>query len=173
MITNQQLRATFLTPNMKYYFEKKFPHLSSEEVDMYLEELLKYLNMAVYCNGDIPFSKEVDEFWHYWILETEEYQDLCNKLHGKKFFHHSSNDYEEFSNKDAKSRKIEVNRGIEILVSYVLNYGDFEEDRIKHWPFTTKIIEQFGWSLREFNAWLRSGFENSGAQLISTLQPER
>ena len=172
MITNQQLRETFLTPNMKYYFGKKFPQLSSEEVDLRIEELLKYLNMAVYCNGDIPFSKEIDDFWHYWILETQEYQGLCDKLQGRKFFHHSSNDYAEFSDKDAKSRKIEPQRGVEILVAYVMNYGDFEEDRVIHWPFAAMLCQKFGWTVSELNARLWAAIDDNVPSLTDAVQPE-
>jgi len=118
---------------MKYYFDKKLAPLSSAEVDVRIEEALKYLNMAVYCNGDIPFSKEIDDVWHYWILETAEYQKLCAKLHGRTFLHHSSNDYAEYFDADAKNRKIDLEFGISILSSYVRNYGSFEPDRVKYW----------------------------------------
>lgn len=156
MITNEQLRETFLSPNMKYYFEKKLPHLNSEELDIQIEELLKYLNMAAYCNGDIPFTKEIDEVWHYWIMETMEYQILCGKLHGGGFFHHTSNDYSEFSDRDVKKRKPDFRRNLDILASYVLNYGGFGVDRVKYWPIANRLMEELDWSVVELNAWLHS-----------------
>jgi hypothetical protein len=169
MITNKQLRATFLTPNMKYYFDKKLSHLCSEEVDVQIEELLKYLNMAVYCNGDIPFSKEIDEVWHYWILETSEYQVLCDKLHGRGFFHHTSNDYTEFTDKEVKARKPDLQRNLDILASYVLNYGDFQEDRVRYWPMAKRLLEMFDWTVIELNVWLHSCIEGAEpVQLAST-----
>jgi len=156
MITNPQLRDAFLSPQMKYYFDKKLAPLSSAEVDVRIEEALKYLNMAVYCNGDIPFSKEIDDVWHYWILETAEYQKLCAKLHGRTFLHHSSNDYAEYFDADAKNRKIDLEFGISILSSYVRNYGSFEPDRVKYWPLASHLMERLGWDLDQLNDWLGS-----------------
>ena len=36
-------------------------------------------------------AKEVDEIWHYWILETQQYEALCLSLPIPGFIHHSSN----------------------------------------------------------------------------------
>ena len=57
MITNEQLRQTFLSEQMKHYLEKKLSPLSSEEVEVRIEEALKYLNMASHRSGNIPFAK--------------------------------------------------------------------------------------------------------------------
>ena len=156
MITNQQLRDAFLSPQMKHYFDRKLAPLSSCEVDIRIEEVLKYLNMAHHCRGDIPVSKEIDDVWHYWILETQEYETLCGKLHGGTFLHHMSNDYAMYFDKDAKNQKIDLRRGISILSSYVMNYGPFEADRIRYWPLVERLMEQLHWNLDELNAWLGS-----------------
>lgn len=156
MITNRQLRNAFLNPQMKYYFDKKLSPLPSDEIDSRIEEALKYLNMVIHCNGDIPVSREVDEVWHYWILETAEYEKLCAKLHGGMFLHHSSNDYAEYADEDAKNRRIDLHLGISILSSYVLNYGPFAEDRVQYWPLAVRLMERFDWTLSELNEWLGS-----------------
>jgi len=154
MITNQQLRETFISPALQYYLHKKLTPLDPEEIDIRTEELLKFLNMSIYCFGDIPVSTEVDEVWHFWIMETREYFALCEKLHGKRYVHHSSSDYEEFFNRDAKKRKPDVDRLIGILVAYVLNYGGFEERRVKYWPLAQRMMEQFHWDVDQLNNWL-------------------
>jgi hypothetical protein len=115
--------------------------------------------MVVHCSGDIPVSKEIDEVWHYWILETVEYQKLCAKLHGGAFRHHSSNDYAEYFDENAKSRRIDLEFGVSILSSYVNNYGPFEPGRIKYWPLATKIMDHLGWDLAQLNNWLSSAFQ--------------
>src|SRR5215203_6069345 len=51
MITGQQLRDKFLSPAMKHYFDMKLAPLSSEEVDVRIEEALKFLNMAAHIRG--------------------------------------------------------------------------------------------------------------------------
>jgi len=40
MITNETLRETFVSPAMKYYFDRKLAPLPSEQVDARIEELL-------------------------------------------------------------------------------------------------------------------------------------
>jgi hypothetical protein len=156
MITNQQLRQAFLTQQMKYYFDKKLAPLPSSEVDARIEEMLKYLNMSIHSDGDIPFSKDIDEVWHYWVLETAEYMELCSKLHGGGFIHHTSNDYVEYFDEGVKNKKIGLARGLAILSSYVLNYGPFQADRLQYWPVAEHLMESLGWSLDTFNQWLAS-----------------
>ncbi len=156
MITNQQLRATFLGANMKHYFARKLAPLSSSEVDARIEELLKYLNMAVHSHGGIPFSDEIDDVWHYWILQTKEYMKLCHKLDGSKFIHHSSNDYEDYLDKDVRERAPDLGRAVSLLSSYVLNYGPFEASRVKYWPAAEQLMQLLGWDVARFNAWLAS-----------------
>jgi hypothetical protein len=155
MITGHQLREEFLGPQMRFYFERKLKPLPSEDVLVRIEELLKYLNMAVHCNGDIPVSKEIDEVWHLWILQTEEYDQLCAKLSGGVFLHHSSNDYALFTDPGAKDRKMDRRIGIAILASYVMNYGPFEADRLKYWPLADKLAESLG-DLVRMNTLLQS-----------------
>ena len=155
MITGHQLREEFLSPQMRFYFERKLEPLPSEDVLVSIEELLKYLNMAVHCNGDIPVSKEIDEVWHLWILQTEEYDQLCARLSGGVFLHHSSNDYALFTDPGAKDRKIDRRIGIAILASYVMNYGPFEADRLKYWPLADKLAESLG-DLVRMNTLLQS-----------------
>jgi hypothetical protein len=166
MITNQQLRDAFLSPQMKHYFDRKLAPLARREVDIRIEEVLKYLNMAYHCSGDIPVSKEIDDVWHYWILETQEYEKLCDKLHGGTFLHHTSSDYATYLDQDAKNRKINLRLGIAILRSYVMNYGPFEADRIRYWPLAERLMERLHWNLAELNAWLGSVASHDASQPV-------
>ena len=156
MITNERLRANFLTPAMKHYFDRKLAPLPSAEVDARIEELLKYLNMATHCHGGIPFSEEIDDVWHYWILQTKEYKSLCEKLDGSKFIHHSSNDYEEYVDPHFRERPLDVTRAVSVLRSYVMNYGPFAPDRIRYWPVAQQVLERLGWTAERLNGWLLS-----------------
>jgi hypothetical protein len=156
MISNEELRNAFLTPNMRYYLHKKLAPTAPEEVDIRIEELLKYLNMSIFSNGDIPFNGEIDDVWHFWIMETREYFALCDKLHGRKYIHHSSNVFQEFSNPDIKSKKPDFDHIIGVLVAYVLNYGPFEEARVKYWPLAERIMLDSNWDIHQLNGWLRN-----------------
>jgi hypothetical protein len=166
MITGHQLREEFLSPQMRFYFERKLAPLSSEDVLGRIEELLKYLNMAVHCNGDIPVSKEIDDVWHLWILETQEYDQLCAKLSGGVFLHHSSNDYALFTDPGAKDRKVDRRIGIAILASYVINYGPFEADRLQYWPLAARLAESLG-DVARLNALLQSALPAQKTQEIA------
>ena len=152
-ITNDQLRDTFLTPAMLGYFKKKLPHLPAAEIGARIEETLKFLNIAIYCRGDIPVTREIDEVWHYWILETKEYWQLCQRLQGRKFVHHSSKDYPAASS-DVFDEDADLVSNVATLGTYVLNYGPFEADRVKYWRLATLLVDKRGWTVERLNAWL-------------------
>ena len=56
VLSNQQLRDAFLSPQMQWYFKRKLPDVPPTEVGIRIEEALKFLNMATYCHGNIPVS---------------------------------------------------------------------------------------------------------------------
>jgi len=161
MITNQQLRAAFLSPRMKHYFDKKLAPLPSHEVDIRIEEALKFLNLRV--DGGIPVTGEIDEIWHYWILETREYQKLCSKITGGSMTHHSSKEYIEYGEKEMNAANVNLADGISILCSYVKNYGPFEPDRVNYWHFASTIMRLKNWNLDQLNNWLQSVLEPAGS----------
>ncbi|HMU65659.1 MAG TPA: hypothetical protein PKE57_00860 [Cellvibrionaceae bacterium] len=156
MISNETLRTTFITPGIRYYLHKKLAHISPAQVDIRTEELLKFLNISHHCSGDIPFNHEVDEIWHLWILETQEYFALCQKLRGapNSYIHHCSNDYIEFSNPEIKAQEPDMDRLFNILLTYVYNYGPFEAERIIYWPLALDIQQNAQLTVDEFNQWL-------------------
>jgi hypothetical protein len=155
-ISNRQLRDAFLRPQMQCYFERKLSPASCAEVAVRIEETLKFLNVATYFRCNIPVSKEIDEVWHYWILETTEYQELCSKLQGRRFIHHSSNDYLECQGQGTKTHENDLEQEVAMLATYVLNYGIFEKDRVKYWRFAAHLVENVGWTLDQLNDWLGS-----------------
>ena len=156
MISNEQLRAAFLSPAMKFYFDRKLTPLSSDEINARIEEMLKYLNMSIHDRGEIPFSPDIDEVWHYWILETQEYALLCQKLHGGHFIHHTSIDYVMHAQPEAAAAEFDLVRGLGVLSSYVLNYGPFAADRVQYWPLVQQLMKHLSLDLEALNAWLAS-----------------
>lgn len=159
IITNRQLREKFLTPQMWYYFKKKLPDVSTREIQIRIEECLKFLNMAIYCRGNIPVTKEIDDIWHYWILETEEYEILCRELTGRRFIHHKSNDYQEFRDKEIRNRKNPLELEVAMLSAYVANYGPLKLDRVKYWRLADYLVTKRGWTVKQLNNWLQSASE--------------
>ena len=156
MITNAQLRQTFVSPAMKFYFDRKLAPLPGTEVDARVEELLKYLNMSLFSHGGIPVSEDIDDVWHLWIMQTKEYALLCRRLQGGKFIHHSSNEYEAYADADVRDRPIDIHRVVALLASYVLNYGPFQASRLRYWPVAEQVTQRLGWSVEQLNEWLTS-----------------
>ena len=153
-ISNRQLRDAFLTPPMECYFAKKLPALDRAELAIRIEETLKFLNIAAYCRGNIPVSKEIDDIWHLWILETDEYERLCRVLQGRQFIHHSSNAYRNCRGDPVQGPGDDLDEKVAMLGTYALNYGPFQPDRVKYWSFAAYLVDDVGWSLSRLNDWL-------------------
>jgi hypothetical protein len=142
---------------MRCYFERKLPEVTEAEVVVRIEETLKFLNMAVFCHGNIPVSQEIDDMWHLWILETREYETLCALLEGRRFIHHSSNVYAACAGEGASALENDFEHDVATLANYVLNYGPFEADRIRYWPLAAHLVQTCGMRLEQLNAWLTTG----------------
>jgi hypothetical protein len=155
-ISNQELTEAFLSPQMRCYFERKLEHVPPHEVGVRVEETLKFLNIAAYCRGNIPVSQEIDDIWHLWILETREYQKLCASLQGGGFIHHSSNVYADCEGTGGGLPANELDQDVAVLGNYVLNYGQFEADRVRYWLLAHHLVTACGWSVERLNAWLRT-----------------
>lgn len=154
-LSNEELRAAFLSPAMECYFRRKLPDVPADEVRRRIEETLKFLNMAVYCSGAIPVVRELDDIWHYWILETREYERLCAQLHGRRFIHHASNDFAECRGEDTGDDD-DLERDVEALATYVRNYGPFQPDRVRYWRLAAHLVDNCGMTVEHLNAWLMS-----------------
>lgn len=154
-ISNQQLCDAYLSAPMFHYFRKKLPQLTSVELLIRIEETIKFLAIANFCSGAIPVSREIDEIWHYWILQTQEYEALCLSLQGRKFIHHTSNDYVEYYDKEIGTHD-NVLLDIKMLATYVTNYGPFEANRVKYWVLASHLVQGYGWSVQQLNDWLTS-----------------
>jgi hypothetical protein len=64
-------------------------NLSKKTAAKYERELKRFLALIA-LNPDVCFgmgSKEVDELWHYLIIDTKLYQSFCLKV-GGEFIHH-------------------------------------------------------------------------------------
>ena len=155
MISNQTLLAIFLDEPMFRYFRIKIPHLSNAELFLRIEETLKFLTIADQCTGAIPVSREIDEIWHYWILQTQEYMNLCKLLPTGEYIHHSSNDYDRYFDPGVNDRS-NLGLDIKMLALYVTNFGPFEENRARHWLLASHLIEKCGWTVQQLNEWLEA-----------------
>jgi len=154
-ITEQDLRIAYLTSPMLQYFRKKLPEVAEDELLVRIEEALKFLAIVQCCTSPIPVVKEIDEIWHFWILQTQEYEQLCQALPGGKFIHHSSNAYLEFFDPNIGT-VLNLQADVEMLATYVANFGSFTARRAKYWHLAAYLIEKRR-SVDYLNDWLTTG----------------
>ena len=154
MIANEQLRAAFLDEPMLRYFRSKLSDLPDHELFARIEETLKFLFIASECTGSIPVSRDIDDVWHLWILQTQEYLTLCESLPTGSFIHHSSNEYLRYFDPtvgEASDSALDV----KMLALYVRNFGPFEASRTKYWLLAAHLVQRYGWTTQELNDWLQ------------------
>jgi hypothetical protein len=152
-LRGDELREAFLDAAMIHYFRRKLPNLDEAELLARLEEALKFLFLAPACRGAIPVTREIDDVWHLWILQTEQYVELCGRLPTGTFLHHCSNDYLAAFGADAAPRD-DLTEAVRMLALRVQHFGPFEPDRVRYWRHAAHLVERCGWSLASLNDWL-------------------
>ena len=159
MNSERSLSAVFLDEAMAHYFKCKFSSLSDDELEMRIEEALRFLFISHECRGAIPVSKDIDEIWHAWILQTQEYMELCEQLPAGRYIHHSSNDYLSFFDPLVDELVGEhggLEQDVKMLALYVANFGPFDERRAMHWLLARHLLQRLNWSVADLNEWLVS-----------------
>ena len=137
------------------HLSSKLDYLNMEEFSCALAEFLKFIEISLYW-GDketlfLPCGPTIDDIWHQYILETKDYFDLCEALKPNSYLHHSGlsfNQYRKIASKD--SMKI-WEEDFSVLSSYYRNFGDFDADKIQHWPVATHLMKTFGISIERLN----------------------
>jgi hypothetical protein len=163
--TGERLIAAFLDPPMHHYFAHKFTSLTNDELRVRIEETLKFLFISHECTGSIPVSKEIDEIWHAWILQTREYAALCERLPAQSFIHHSSNDYLSYFD-PAVGELSKLTEEVKMLALYAANFGGFDSRRTKYWLLANYLVERREWSVAQLNDWLLSPIAEATQQTI-------
>ena len=155
-ISDHELLRQFVSPVMMNYFKAKMPDVAPETLVGRVCELLKFLMLVRFSPGRILFGKQVDDVWHYWILQTRQYAELCEKLPGGSFRHHSSTVYEEFAEGEPNVDLDEaVQRILSFFISYVRNFGPISHDRVECWPTLQQVMQESGWDIDQLNDFLR------------------
>ena len=152
-MTDRSLSAALVDAPMAHYFRRKFADVPGEELERRIEETLRFLFISHECQGSIPVSREIDDVWHAWILQTQEYAALCDKLPTGHYIHHSSNDYLSFFDPSVGEGD-GLAGDVRMLALYVANFGPFEESRAGHWLLARHLLQRCGWSLSDLNDWL-------------------
>jgi hypothetical protein len=153
IFSDEHLCEKYLPKPMEQYFLKKFPDLDRTELLVGIAELLKGLILMDSSNGTILFSGYIDEIWHHWILQTEQYTELCSKFSDGRFRHHSSADYP-LAEGETGDNRVEFNRRVAFFASYVCHFGAMEAGRLRYWPALELLMSVLEWDLSRTNAYL-------------------
>ena len=124
-------------------------------------ECLKYLYLVSacrdrVCNKFFPLTAEVDEFWHYLIIQTREYQDLCQKLPGGFFIHHRSISFREYQKESGDRAKV-AGEFLGWIPLYVQYFGCFDDRNSPCWIPVSFLVSRVGMGLSELNMLGKTG----------------
>ncbi|WP_437303999.1 glycine-rich domain-containing protein [Sorangium sp. So ce388] len=95
----------------------------------------------------LPVEQAIDEVWHYLILQTREYRELCEeRLPGRFFIHHRSLPYEDY-HEAQPSREQALEEALCWLPLYREEFGPFDEGALPHWTMVRFLHQHLGLSL--------------------------
>lgn len=80
--------------SIKSKIKLKFPHLNQQQIESAFDNLRIFFQIVRLANGKtvaMP-SRLVDEIWHEFILNTECYQEFCDKAFGRYLNHRPDSD---------------------------------------------------------------------------------
>lgn len=146
----KQLAPTYNANFIVAHFTKKFSDVPAAVLNTRIEEFLKFMFLrSTYNQGFIPLAGEVDDIWHEFILQTQEYEKLCKALPSGNFIHHNSVHLVEFSNN--KDRTETVKDLINWLPRYYQHFGPFNEDTAPYWMMVSFLQAELKLSLEQIN----------------------
>ncbi|MEI5101895.1 hypothetical protein RB200_29495 [Streptomyces sp. PmtG] len=126
-----------------------------EYVERQVTECLRYLYLVSrhperLSGLFLPVEQEIDEIWHYLILQTREYRALCEqRLPGGFFVEHRSIAYEEYQREPGREQAID--EALRWIPLYVREFGPFDDGALPHWTIVRFLHEQLDMSLREIS----------------------
>ncbi|WP_374983997.1 hypothetical protein [Streptomyces fradiae] len=96
----------------------------------------------------LPVEQDIDEIWHYLILQTREYRDLCERrLPGGHFIHHRSISYGAYQ--EAPGRETAAEEALRWIPLYTAEFGPFDADALPHWTIVRFLCDELHMSLAE------------------------
>ncbi|MBT2382872.1 hypothetical protein [Streptomyces sp. ISL-11] len=99
----------------------------------------------------LPVEQDIDEIWHYLILQTREYRELCEeRLPGGFFIHHRSIGYEDYQREPGREQAIE--EALRWIPLYRAAFGPFDEGALPHWTIVRFLHERMSMSLGDIAA---------------------
>jgi hypothetical protein len=154
--TAEELLGPALHEEVVRHFTAKPDAPSASVVRHQVRECLRYLYL-VSRHPDrlgglfLPVEQDIDEIWHYLILQTREYRDLCEqRLPGGHFIHHRSISYDAYQ--EAPGRDAAAEEALRWVPLYTAAFGPFDADALPHWTIVRFLHDELGMSLGEIAA---------------------
>ncbi|WP_407554540.1 hypothetical protein QOM21_32290 [Streptomyces sp. Pv4-95] len=127
-----------------------------EFVQRQVTECLRYLYLVSRHREQLgglflPVEQDIDEIWHYLILQTREYRQLCEeRLPGRFFIEHRSIAYEDYQQEPGREQAIE--EALRWIPLYCREFGPFDEGALPHWTIVRFLHRQMDLSLAQIAA---------------------
>ncbi|MFJ6656563.1 hypothetical protein ACIQNG_09390 [Streptomyces sp. NPDC091377] len=127
-----------------------------DDVERQITECLRYLYLIsahreALSGLFLPVEQHIDEIWHYLILQTREYRELCEeRLPGRFFIHHRSIAYEDYQQEPGRERSIE--EALRWIPLYCREFGPFDAGALPHWTIVRFLHEHMDMPLADIAA---------------------
>ncbi len=149
----KRLLGDALHTEVMRYFCDKAPDTPQEFVERQVTECLRYLYLVSRYRDRLsglflPVEQDIDEIWHYLILQTREYRALCEeRLPGRFFINHRSIAYEDYQEEPGREQALE--EALRWIPLYCREFGPFDAGALPHWTMVRFLHEQMGISLTD------------------------
>jgi hypothetical protein len=158
LISIESLKALLCARLYREAVEHAAQHRGTDiaEAERQLIECLRYLYLvsahpASLRGQFLPVEQEIDDVWHYLILQTREYQTLCEeRLPGRFFIHHRSLPFGEHRQEATREQRIEA--ALRWLPLYRDTFGAMDEHALPYWTMAKFLHGQMGLSLQQIAA---------------------
>ncbi|MFF7455445.1 hypothetical protein [Kitasatospora sp. NPDC008115] len=126
------------------------------DAERQVTECLRYLYLVSSHREELaglflPVEQDIDEIWHYLILQTREYRALCEeRLPGRFFVHHRGIPYESYQ--EEPGREAAAEQALRWIPLYCREFGPFDEGALAHWTIVRYLHEELDMSLEEISA---------------------
>jgi len=146
MQAQQHLRNAFVPEWMVRHLKARFQRIEAEALSLRIEEFVKFLILSTKIEGGkLPVSQEIDDLWHVYIIETQEYASLCERI--GMFIHHTSLD----NTADALDSSAVRDFHLLFIVGYVANFGPFSSAVLPLWPVVAELMAYLSFDLEGLN----------------------
>ncbi|MFE3665180.1 hypothetical protein ACFXOR_19765 [Streptomyces sp. NPDC059164] len=151
-----QLLGEDLHTEVVRHFRDKAPQAPPGFVERQVTECLRYLYLVSRHRDRLsglflPVEQDIDEIWHYLILQTREYRALCEeRLPGRFFIDHRSIAYENYQEEPGREKALE--EALRWIPLYCREFGPFDEGALPHWTMVRFLHEHMLFSLADIAA---------------------